>query len=166
MATDERFRVVAVDPQLLDGERRRVIDLLCRLVPPAFVMEVGSTAVEGLIGKQDIDFAVVVPARRFEATRRVLDAALSRNPAQLSDSRFQGYVVASVLDIAVQLTVKGGPYDDFSTFLEALRESAPLRAAYNALKRDWDGRPMEDYRAAKAAFIEQALRKRREGEDP
>ena len=161
MADEERFRIAAVDPQLLKSERRRVEDLLCRLVPPAFVEEVGSTAVEGLIGKQDIDFAVVVPDRLFAATRLALDAALSRNPAQLSDPQFQGYVVASPLDIAVQLTVEGGPYDDFSAFVEALKESAALREAYNSLKRDWDGRPMEDYRAAKAAFIEQALRKRR-----
>jgi len=166
MADDELFRIVEADPLLLDGERQRVMDLLCGLVPRSCVMEVGSTAVQGLIGKQDVDFAVCVPPRRFEATRLVLDAALQRNPGQLSDSQFQGYLVASPLDIAVQLTVEGGPYDDFSAFLAALKASAALREAYNALKRDWDGRSMEDYRGAKAAFIETALRKRPEAASP
>ena len=166
MADDERFRIVEVDPLLLHSEKQRVMELLCAMVPRSCVMEVGSTAVQGLIGKQDVDFAVCVPRRRFVATRRVLDAALSRNPGQLSDSQFQGYLVASPLDIAVQLTVEGGPYDDFSAFLAALKASATLREAYNALKRYWDGRPMEDYRGAKAAFIAAALRKRPGAERP
>jgi GrpB-like predicted nucleotidyltransferase (UPF0157 family) len=39
-----------------------------------------------------------------------------------------------------------------------LRDNASLRQAYNHLKAEWNGRPMDDYRAAKRAFIEAALK--------
>jgi len=62
MADDELFRIVEVDPLLLHSERQRFMDLLCGLVPRSCVSEGGSTAVQGLIGKQGVDFAVCVSA--------------------------------------------------------------------------------------------------------
>lgn len=126
-------------------------------VPDAEVTEIGSTAVPGVIGKQDIDLLLRVPAVRFAETRARLDAAFERDAQQLSNDCYQGYRIPSALDIALQVTVEGGPYDDFLPFLEALRASPELIAAYNALKRDWDGHPMDRYRAEKARFIEHIL---------
>ena len=49
-----------------------------------------------------------------------------------------------------QLKGEGRPY-------QPSEERAELVAAFNRLKRAWDGKPMEAYRKAKSAFIEAAL---------
>lgn len=120
-------------------------------------MEVGSAAIPGVLGKQDLDFMVRVQAKDFFDARRDMDAVFGRNPLQLSDDVFQGYIVKSPMDIAVQLLVAGSPYDTFERFLEALRLDSDLVEAYNALKRKWDGKSMSGYRLAKNVFIESVL---------
>ena len=145
-------------PLNLDSERTRVLNLLKTILPrEAEVWEVGSTAIAGAIGKQDVDLLVRVPRAAFAATRAALDQAFPKNPDQMSNDVYQGYCVPSALDIAIQCTEKDGPYDNFLDFLEALRRSPERVEAYNALKRAWDGRRMEEYRAAKALFIEETL---------
>ena len=153
----ERFYLTSPDPDLLARERTRIMELLQELTPAGSVMEVGSTAVAGVVGKQDIDFAVRVPESAFVETRRVLDAHLQRNPDQLSSAEYQGYKVVSPLDVAVQLIIVGGPYDHFERFLEALRSNPDLVKEYNSLKRKWHGKAMDEYRRAKRDFIESVL---------
>lgn len=157
----QRFVLRAVDPIELACARDAALAQLRAALPAwADVLEVGSTAVEGVIGKGDIDLLVRVPAERFEEARGLVDQVFARNPDQLSNDRYQGYLVPSELDVAVQLTVRDGPYDSFVAFLDALRASPARVEQYNALKRAWDGRPMDEYREAKAAFIEEILRSR------
>jgi GrpB-like predicted nucleotidyltransferase (UPF0157 family) len=151
------FNVASLDRKGLTAEAARVIALVSSLVPGCNVLEVGNTAVAGAIGKDDIDILVRAAAGDFPNVRRVLDAALPRNADQFSSEEFQGYTVASPYDVAVQLTVAGCPHDCFEAFVLALRADATLLARYNALKREWDGRPMDAYREAKAAFIGTAL---------
>ena len=127
------------------------------MLPFATVMEVGSTAVEGLLGKQDLDLLVRVPQDRFTEARSVLDHVFPRNERQLSDEEFQGYLVTSPLDVSVQLTIKNGRHDVFEDFVVLLRSDPELRRAYNELKVAWNRRPMEEYRAAKNDFIAKAL---------
>ena len=155
----EKFVLGCVEAALLARERARVVALVRAAVPFGEVLEVGSTAVDGVIGKQDIDVMVRVPAAQFAAARTVLDRHFRRNATQISNAAYQGYLVDSALDAAIQLIVAGSGYDGFVAFLERLRADAGLREAYNALKRAWDGRPMDDYRAAKRAFIERVLEK-------
>lgn len=146
-----------LDEAIIEAERRRVSDDLKKLLPEEWIHEVGSTAIEGLIGKQDLDFLVRVPASEFNEARKTIDAALRRNPNQMSNDIYQGYVVESQLDVAVQLTVEGGPHDTFLVFLERLRGNADLRQRYNALKRKFNGQTMTEYRDAKKEFIEDVL---------
>lgn len=141
----------------MSAERDRVIAILKSCVPAEWISEVGSTALEGVIGKQDIDILVLVPEASFLEVRGRLDSTLRRDRNQLSDDQFQGYIFESSLDVAVQLTVKGGTYDEFHQFLDALRESPNLVDAYNTLKIEYDGKPMAEYREAKSAFIRSVL---------
>lgn len=153
----ERFHISDIDSQLLDRERNRILRLLRAQIPPERVYEVGSTAVPGVVGKQDLDFLVLVPARDFLCTRTKLDRHFPRNAEQLSTDVYQGYRVDSDLDVAIQLTVEDGPYDTFLVFLDRLRNSESLRSEYNELKRAFEGRPMKAYRDAKHAFIERVV---------
>jgi GrpB-like predicted nucleotidyltransferase (UPF0157 family) len=154
-----RFRILPPDPRL-PAERDRVLAELARVVPFADVREVGSTAVPGLPGKGDLDVLVRVPEDAFPRLLQALDAVYPRNPEQFASPIYQGYLVPSPLDVALQCTVAGGPHDDFLPFLDALRSDATLRASYADLKRRFDGEPMATYRAAKQAFIEEVLSSR------
>jgi len=153
----EYFTISDIDEGELDAERQRTLAKLGEIVPQDSFFEVGSTAVPGVIGKQDLDFLVRVPKARFANTRSVLDTVFQRNPNQLSTDIYQGYTVKSDMDVAIQLTIEGGPHDTFLEFLERLRNSADLRTRYNDLKRKYDGKPMDDYRNEKRAFIEAAI---------
>ncbi|UJR84006.1 GrpB family protein [Sandaracinus amylolyticus] len=157
----ERFHIGAIDPSEHARVRDEVLAQLSRALPSwAEALEVGSTAVPGVIGKGDIDLLVRVPRERFDDARAIVDRLFERNPRQLSNEQYQGYLVPSHLDVAIQLTVRGGPYDDFVAFLDALRASPSLVERYNALKREWDGREMDAYREAKSRFITEALSRR------
>jgi GrpB-like predicted nucleotidyltransferase (UPF0157 family) len=158
MTTGDFFEIKDIDRRALQSERERVLCALRNLVPFASVFEVGSTAVEGVIGKQDIDFVVRVPRDRFDSTRRILDSNFPRNPEQLSTQEYQGYVVPSSMDVAIQLIVENGKHDDFHVFAQLLASNRDVREAYNQLKARWHGRPMQEYRLAKQRFIESSLR--------
>ena len=153
----ELFEIKNLSPDLLELETARVMALIRGIIPAGEVHEVGSTAVPGTIGKQDIDILVRVPAAAFPAARQVLDSALARDPLQLSTSDYQGYRVESPLDVAVQLTVVDSLHDDLLKFLDVLRSDTVIVQAYNTLKREWNGRPMSEYRQAKDAFIRSVL---------
>ena len=152
------FAIVDIEPSLLRRERERTRSLLAPVVPPELLHEVGSTAMPGVIGKQDLDFLVRVPRAAFTGYRDKLDLLLTRNPDQLSNEVYQGYTIESELDVAVQLTVADGPHDTFLEFRELLRSDAALVNEYNDLKRQFDGQPMDAYRKAKGSFIERTLR--------
>lgn len=126
-------------------------------MPPGSVMEVGSTAIVGVIGKQDIDFMVRVHRNDFMEVRDILDQNFRRNPDQLSNNEFQGYCVESSLDVSIQLLIAESAYDVFEDFLKMLKSDPELVQSYNDLKRKWDGKPMKEYRHAKSRFIELTL---------
>lgn len=156
------FQIQTSQVRLIRKEKVRVIRMVRALVPFAEVKEIGSTAVAGVIGKQDLDVLVRVENKNFGLAKRKLDECFSRNEAQLSNEDIQGYRIDSKADIALQLVVKDGPYDCFDEFLTALLQDASLRAAYNCLKMQWDGKSMQEYRTAKGHFIEDVLAKMRQ----
>ena len=154
------FEIQDIDRDILERERDRALGFLECEIPDLHLMEVGSTAVEGLIGKCDIDLVASVPIDDFDRFRKALDGVLSRDPNQLSSDQYQAYIFPSDLDVKIQLTIKGGPYDKFEEFLNALKEDPKRVSTYNDIKLKWNGRPMEDYRRAKAEFIEFVLSSR------
>jgi GrpB-like predicted nucleotidyltransferase (UPF0157 family) len=162
MALESVFRIVRHDPRRLALERARLFAAVREATVVGSLLEVGSTAVEGIVGKEDLDFALVVPRHQFGVARADLDKHFERDAQQLSNSEYQGYILPSTFDAAVQLVVSGSRFDTFERFLARLRESASLRTAYNDLKAKWNGGRMDEYRAAKQAFIEAALTERRE----
>jgi GrpB-like predicted nucleotidyltransferase (UPF0157 family) len=163
--SEERFQLRPPDPERLAPVRDRFIEAIRRALPHADVREVGSTAIPGSIGKQDIDILVRVPRDGFAVARQRLDALFERDAQQMANARYQGYTLSRDPDVSVQLTVTGCRHDVFLPFLEALQADPQLLQAYEQLKRDWDGKPMQAYRRAKARFIEQVLQQRSGEED-
>lgn len=161
---DDLFLISQADVATIDTERRRVVDMLSALLNRDYIFEVGSTAVDGVIGKNDLDYFIRVPGEEFFQVREILDSRFERNSNQISTDEYQGYIVESELDVAIQLTISGELHDDFLDFLDLLTGSSDLRERYNELKRNYHGKPMDEYRDAKREFIETALRsKSRDG---
>jgi GrpB-like predicted nucleotidyltransferase (UPF0157 family) len=154
----EKFEIKSRNTEVMNNERHRILQLFREKLPNAEVAEVGSTSVDGAIGKQDIDFVVLVLGEEFESVRLILDSLFERDSNQLSSSCFQAYKASKLWDVTIQLTIKGGDYDTFHAFADILRDQPTVLAAYNQLKREWQGRPMNLYREAKAAFIERILK--------
>lgn len=135
----------------------REVSRLRALVPAADLQHVGSTAVPRSLTKGDLDIQVRVSPDAFAAAERALAGAYARNPhTALVHGAFASFVaVSGGVDVGVQLTSIDGPFDTFWRFREALLARADLRERYDALKRSFDGRPMEEYRRAKEAFLEE-----------
>jgi GrpB-like predicted nucleotidyltransferase (UPF0157 family) len=154
------FYIRDFDRAILDSERERILRLIKKVIPFALPKEVGSTAVDGVVGKQDLDFALRVPSSRFYEAQSILDSQFDRNDALRPVVGYQRYLVHSKLHVLVHLVVEGGYYDsDFDRFIKLLVTNRELRIAYNNLKIAYNGQSMSEYKRKKKAFIESALAK-------
>lgn len=135
--------------------------LTARLPSSVEIRHVGATAVPGCLTKGDLDVVVRVPPEAFAEADGVLASLFARNEGSDRTETFSAFTdEAAAPPLGVQLTVMGGPYDDFHAFVEALRASPSLLHAYNALKREQDGVDMDAYRLVKHEFVERVLSRR------
>jgi GrpB-like predicted nucleotidyltransferase (UPF0157 family) len=152
----EIFRIVDRPPGL-SREVERIIDLVRKAVSYAHVEEIGSTALPGVVGKQDIDILATSDRGSFQKLIRDLDGRFKRDATQFSSPIYQAYVVESPYTSHIQATVLHGPHDTFRDFKRVLLSDQNLVSEYNSLKRRFDGQPMDAYRQAKSVFIERLL---------
>jgi GrpB-like predicted nucleotidyltransferase (UPF0157 family) len=143
---------------LVVQEARRIM----RLLPYADVHHVGSTAIPKSLTKGDVDLNVRVPRDQFHeavsALRRVYDVNQLENWSDdfasfKDDDSF-------LLKFGVQLTVRGSQDDVFLAIRELFLGNRNLVKEYDDLKRSFDGKSMDDYWAAKAAFFTRLLERR------
>lgn len=156
-----RFSAAAA---LFDEAEHRFADLeaeLKALLPHAEIEHVGSTAVRGTLTKGDLDVVVRVRSELFPDTLRRLEQRFRFNTGSIRTDTFCAFEEpSSKPPLGVQLVTAGAPEDFFSTWRELLKADSQLRRDYDDLKRRYDGRPMEAYRAAKSEFIEARLTRR------
>jgi GrpB-like predicted nucleotidyltransferase (UPF0157 family) len=139
-----------------------VLTLLAASTPPlqdADIQHIGSTAVPGCLTKGDLDLCVRVPPEHFARCEAALADALARNEGSLHTSSLASFIAhpGTAHEAGIQLVAMGSPEDTFVRFRDLLLASPKLVEHYNALKLAWHGKPMDDYRDAKAAFIDAAL---------
>jgi GrpB-like predicted nucleotidyltransferase (UPF0157 family)/GNAT superfamily N-acetyltransferase len=130
---------------------RKLRDLLA---PPIDIRHIGATSISGCLTKGDLDIVVRVDPARFLEIDRSLEEHFERNSGSVRTSSFSAFEDAdAVPPLGIQLTAINGPDDRFHHFADALRSAPALVERYNALKIQFDGRPMAAYRAAKDDFI-------------
>jgi GrpB-like predicted nucleotidyltransferase (UPF0157 family) len=162
MAHDETLKL-APDPDAARGAAetlfRMVASELAAVLPAsAEVLHIGATAVRGCLTKGDLDIVVRVDRADFPAAQALLVERLSRNVGSTRTDEFAAFEDAHCSPhLGVQLTVKGGAFDVFHHFVEALRADPVLVRRYNDLKQRFRDGPMTDYRAAKDAFVGEVL---------
>lgn len=132
--------------------------LVALLPAGADIEHVGATAVPGCLTKGDLDICVRVDGDAFGAADAALAAQFARNTGSVRTDAFSAFADDTAdPPLGIQLVARGGELDDFVRFRDALRADPSLVAAYNNLKFASDGRPMDDYRAMKAAFVVKVL---------
>lgn len=133
-------------------------ELSAVLPPSAEVLHIGATAVPGCLTKGDLDIVVRVDRADFLTAQSLLIERLNRNTGSTRTDEFAAFEDAhSTPHLGVQLTVKGGAFDVFHHFVEALRADPVLVGHYNDLKQRFRDRSMADYRVAKDAFVGEVL---------
>ncbi len=154
--TAPTVRFLAWDAAAPPAERRFAAERAKILAawPGALVEHVGGTAVPGCLTKGDLDIQVRVPEAHFGAAVAALEnlyAPDTGNPRSSSIASFAEPEGRPPL--GVQVTVIEGPEDHFHALRDLLVARPDLVAALNDLKRGFEGRSMDEYRDAKAAWI-------------
>ncbi len=125
------------------------------VLPEADIQHVGSTAVPDSVTKGDLDIQVRVPAAFFLQAVERLGALFRANEGSSRTETFAAFQDDTTdPPLGVQLSVIGSPEDFFWKVRDVLRANPLLRRTYDALKQQYEGEPMEVYRAAKARFVE------------
>jgi GrpB-like predicted nucleotidyltransferase (UPF0157 family) len=132
---------------------------LAGLLPcAADVRHIGSTAIPGCLTKGDLDIVVRVGERDFAAAEQALEGRFARNLGSDRSAYFAAFEDGGATPhLGIQLVVIGSACDDFHPFSAALRADPALVVEYNRLKQARHGKPMDDYRRAKDAFITRVL---------
>ena len=131
------------------------------LLPSARVEHMGSSAIDGLISKGDLDiFLGVDPhghARAVEIIKS-LDFQIKQGTLK-TEELCMLYSSAFSIDTAIQVVANGSVFEDFLRFRDLLLSDSDLRNEYNKLKETSAGLNEEDYRSKKSKFIESVLGK-------
>jgi GrpB-like predicted nucleotidyltransferase (UPF0157 family) len=132
---------------------------LAALLPEAAIEHIGATAVPGAVTKGDLDVCVLVNPGDFGEAERVLAGRFARNVGSDHTESLSSFIDDSkAVPVGIQLVARGGREDFFVRWRDLLRNSPRVLTAYNELKRRWQGRSHEGYRAAKSELIERELR--------
>jgi GrpB-like predicted nucleotidyltransferase (UPF0157 family) len=132
------------------------------IIPHAFVEHIGSSSIPGMISKGDVDIYVEVSKEQFFlAVNSLADIGLVEKNGTLQNNELRMLVVKDyILDVAVQVVVKGSKYEFFKYFRDALIQNSLFRDEYNKLKIMCIDKCDEEYRKIKSVFIEEMLKTR------
>lgn len=129
------------------------------LLPTARIEHIGSTAVPGARSKGDLDILALVEPREFAAANTTLGEHFERNEGVAVSNTFAIFKDDSVRPaLGIQLAAQGDATLAFIAFRDLLRSDKHILTAYNALKTAYQGRPIGEYKTAKAECIGPALR--------
>ena len=165
MPNPDRFHIAADHDHARDAAERLFAavkqQLIAVLPNTSEILHIGATSVPGCLTKGDLDIVIRVEREDFRVTDAALAVRYARNSGSVRTNEFAAFEDgACTPHLGIQLTVKGGEFDVFHQFAAALRADPGLVERYNELKRAHDGQPMDRYRAAKDAFVTDALRGR------
>lgn len=137
------------------GEHRGA---LAALLPRARMEHVGSTAVPGSITKGDLDICVIVEPADFAEADALLGGRYRRNLGSIHTAEFAAFIVdGGAIDVGIQLVAAESRWDAFVRWRDLLRSDPEVLRAYDVLKRRYEGKPMDEYRAAKSEFIDRTM---------
>jgi GrpB-like predicted nucleotidyltransferase (UPF0157 family) len=121
----------------------------------AQVEHIGSTAIRGAISKGDLDLLVAVAAEDHAlAVEKLLSLGFEIKQDTHRDKDLCMLQSQSESDLALQVISRGSYYECFVVFRDCLNDNPQLVRQYNQLKQQNSTADEEQYRAAKAKFID------------
>lgn len=129
--------------------------MLLQLIPGADIQHNGSSAITGALTKGDLDIQVRVSIDEVKSAVRALTPVYTVNHPELWTPEFALFhrYDDPVVPVGVVVTAIGTRYDEYHKLRELFTDNPELLAAYNALKRRYEGKPESEYRRAKQAFF-------------
>jgi len=136
-------------------EQKRIL----RVVPNADVQHIGSTAIPGSLTKGDLDIQVRVGQKDFKKAQKALSKIYKPNKGNLPTKTYASFKNNSAkIPLGVKLIVVGSKEDNFTALQDILVGNKKHLKAYNALKEQYQVKPMREYRKAKGKFVEKVLK--------
>ncbi|MFF2858256.1 MULTISPECIES: GrpB family protein [unclassified Peribacillus] len=127
-------------------------------LPEADVQHVGSTAVPNCLTKGDLDIQVRVTTEQFPMAVQTLSALYELNEGSVKTDSFRAFKDDSTVPpLGVQLNVINSEFDFFWKFRDVLLINDKYRKEYDDLKRNYEGKEMDEYREAKNEFFQRII---------
>ena len=128
--------------------------ILASALPYADIEHIGATSVPGTITKGDLDINVRVQLEKFQDAIKILKGMYEINQLENWNEGFASFKDDS-RDLGVQLTVLGTPVDYFVAQREYFKTHPEKVIELNALKKEYEGKGMDEYRKGKNTFLRQ-----------
>ena len=143
-----------------DAAFRTLCVELADLLPYASIEHIGSTSVPDSLTKGDLDIGVGTDPELLESSANILEKRFDRNLESDRTPEFCAFKSAhEPIEVGIQLYAKGSIFERrFIEWRDALLHDPELLVSYNGLKARFEGKLMQDYRAAKSKFIRDYLR--------
>lgn len=131
---------------------------IVNLLPKADVQHIGSTAIPNSITKGDLDIQVRVQKEDFIKATELLSTLYEVNDRSTQTDFFRAFKDDTLpLPLGIQLTVINSELDIFWKIRNVLLKNDEYRLEYDNLKRNFEGRSIEEYRDAKNLFFEKIM---------
>jgi GrpB-like predicted nucleotidyltransferase (UPF0157 family) len=125
-------------------------------IPDAQIEHIGSSAVDGLISKGDLDIFVGVFPQVFETSVQTLESLGFRvkEGSLRTESLCPFEAFGYSIDVGIQLVALNSEFEFFLVFRDCLKSDLTLRQEYNKLKLESKALSPDEYRQRKSEFIE------------
>ena len=134
---------------LFHAEKKKLTTMISNLE----IEQVGGTSVPGSISKGDLDINIRVEPARFEAVKELLQTPYEVNQPDNWSATFASFK-DDPRNLGIQLTVIGSHEDFFVLQRNYLRNHPEKVLELNALKEQFEGKSMDEYRKKKQEFFE------------
>lgn len=121
------------------------------------ILQIGSSSVPGMIGKEDVDIQIRVAKEDFDVCEKALRENFQTKHEQNWKEHSAIFTDDEIWQIDIILTVAGSDRDHYYIVKEALMADSKKVEEFNELKKSFEGKPYGEYRLAKKDFIEKIL---------
>jgi GrpB-like predicted nucleotidyltransferase (UPF0157 family)/GNAT superfamily N-acetyltransferase len=155
-----------LEPEAYQPLARELFDHLSgairRALPAAGIEHIGSSAIEGVLSKGDLDIFVGVEPAEFHDAIVAIESLGFRIKAESfrNESLCPLESGAYPIPVGIQLVVNRSEFEFFLIFRDRMNADADLRRAYNQLKRQARDLNADEYRRLKSTFIKRVLSQR------
>lgn len=141
---------------------KREKDRLSKIIPQAYIQHIGSTAIPNSVSKGDLDIQVRVEKRDFSEVVEKLKKLYEINqPENWTENYASFQDNERDMPVGVQLTVRGSEDDKlFQEQQELLSSNPEVLEEYNKMKLNFEGKDINEYRAAREKFFEELKARR------